>query len=197
MQQGLVDYRQPRSVGIQCRLLSSQQESLESEYEPAHALEYRLDYRSQYELAYRSNAPTFCRSDTLLIEDPVEPCLNKTPLSLKRAKRPRNELEEDKLNDLIANWWNGSFSIPGPPSLTSDDDDNEEVPLNDNIHTIHRRNNDRDDVDYEELFRRLMNINIYAVAEYMADGEPFCLTDHIVNYFILFAILLVLHLWNE
>ncbi|KAI8639415.1 hypothetical protein BD408DRAFT_435155 [Parasitella parasitica] len=169
MQQGLLDYRQPRSVGIQCRLWHSKQRSFEFEYEPAFVQEY-----------------------TLLIEDPVESYSNKAPPSLKRAKHPSIELEEDKLDDLIANWWSGSFSIPSPPSIVTDDDDGEEF-SNDNFRTIHREESDKDDVDYEELFRRLININIYAVAEYMADGEPFCLTDHIVNYFVLFAFLLLLH----
>jgi hypothetical protein len=126
----------------------------------------------------------FWRSDTQTIDDIVQPWANKNAPALEREKYFSTELEEDKLNALLDNWWDGSFSIHAPLSYLPEEKETEK----ENVESVGNIHN-MEAVDFENLFRRLINMNIYAVAEYMSESEPFCLTDHIVNFFILTSLI--------
>lgn len=109
--------------------------------------------------------------------------------SLRREGYSNIDPEEENIDNMIENWWNGSFSIPAPCSYRAA----EEVRIsNDEQSTA--RNVYAEEVDYEDLFKRLMNVNIYAVAEYMSNGEPFCFNEHIINTFILCTFIAALYL---
>lgn len=85
--------------------------------------------------------------------------------------------EEVILDNMIENWWNGSFSIPAPCSYN----DAEEMRVKNEEQSIKGATAHMEEVDYEDLFKRLMNVNIYAVAEYMSNGEPFCFPSYCVQ----------------
>lgn len=155
-------------MGVQCTLCCNQENPTKLNSDPN----------------YGPSAGMFWRSDTQIIDDIVQPWTNKNVPTLEREKYLSVELEEDKLNTLLDNWWDGSFSIPAPPSYLSEEKETKK----ENVESVGNINN-IEIVGFEDLFRRLMNMNIYAVAEYMAESEPFCLTDHIVNFFILISLI--------
>lgn len=159
-------------MGVQCKLCCNQEKSIKPDYDPD----------------YGPGAEMFWRSDTQIIDDIVQPWTNKNTPALEREKYLSVELEQDKLNTLLDNWWDGSFSIPAPPSYSSEEEKETKKENVESVENIHNM----EIVDFEDLFRRLMNMNIYTVAEYMAQSEPFCLTDHIVNSFILISLIIAL-----
>ncbi|KAL7313472.1 hypothetical protein PS15m_007217 [Mucor circinelloides] len=170
MLQNRVDHNEARSVGVQCRLCCKYKELECSE-------EYGPDLRFLY------------RSDIEIIDDITEPWSNKTMPMLEREGYPSMDSNEDILDNMIENWWNGSFSIPAPCSYNDAEEmriKNEEQSIKGAAHT--------EEVDYEDLFKRLMNVNIYAVAEYMSNGEPFCFNEHIINSFMLCTAIAILYL---
>lgn len=89
---------------------------------------------------------------------------------------------------MLENWWCGSFSIPAPCSYRAATDEETRI-SNEEQRIVHA-----EEVDYEDLFKRLMNVNIYAVAEYMSNGDPFCFNEHIINVLILCTAIAVLYL---
>ncbi|KAF1805573.1 hypothetical protein V8B55DRAFT_1434243 [Mucor lusitanicus] len=165
----LADLDDFQSVGVQCQLCCKYQElECSDEYGP--------------------NLGQLCRSDTEIIDDYLEPWINKTVPPLERERYPNVDHDEETLDNMLENWWCGSFSIPAPCSYRAATDEETRI-SNEEQRIVHA-----EEVDYEDLFKRLMNVNIYAVAEYMSNGDPFCFNEHIINVLILCTAIAVLYL---
>ncbi|KAK4518893.1 DNA-directed RNA polymerase II subunit [Mucor velutinosus] len=166
----IVDRDDAHSVGIQCQLCCKYKELECSD-------KYNPDLRFLY------------RSGTEIIDDFLEPWSNKTVSTLEREEYSSIDPQEDMIDNMIENWWNGSFSIPAPCSYKVAEEiriGNEEQSTERIVHA--------EEVDYEDLFKSLMNVNIYAIAEYMSNSEPFCFNEHIINALIIYAAIAVPYL---
>ncbi|KAL9549404.1 hypothetical protein MBANPS3_005226 [Mucor bainieri] len=179
------------SVGVQCQLCCK----------PQKKLVYTDDYGP--------DLGRFYRSDTEPVEDFLEKLSNNyVPARTRREGYSNVDYEEEVVDNMLENWWNGSFSIPAPSSYTDAEEtcigreqqisEQEQEQIREQIIRGGEQSSARtvyaEEVDYEDLFKRLMNVNIYAVAEYMSNGDSFCFNEHIINTLILFTIIGALYL---